>query len=245
MEGIGQVELQRGTILIAGIAGALVEQGAIFICRFAVAFVIHQRVGAGLDLREGWGRDRRQLLQLGMGRVGFGRARHGVVNVLKHFGCLRILAGGSIGTSQREFHVRVDGRAVPLEQSQCFGWLTFKQKRIGVAETGITQEQGIGMFAGEIRQGCESFSGVAGLQVGEAEIVIDIIAEVSGMEFGVVQRRDRFGIIAIEDVGVAEDEPGEGSGVLSGVRSRVGFHSGIGGEGTILQKLLRHGTQAG
>ena len=83
------------------------------------------------------------------------------------------------------------------------------------------------MSLGKVGQVCHALGGVPGLQIRGAEVVGDVIAQVSSSRLGAVKRIDGLGPIVIEDVGVSKDEPGQRSGVFLGVGSRVGFDSSI------------------
>ena len=51
--------------------------------------------------------------------------------------------------------------------------------------------------------------------------------------------------IFVENVRVSDNEPRQRAGIFLGVRAGVGFDSVVGRRRTILNQLLRHGTQAG
>jgi hypothetical protein len=206
---------------------------------------VHQSVGAGFGLRESWRGHGRQLFQFGIRRVGVGAGRHRVINVRESFGGFRGLARGGVGASQGKFNVGTYGHSVLLEQSCRFGGASLRLQCAGVAHVGIAYQQGIGMGLGKIREGGKSFGGVRGLEVRSSEVVVDVIGKVSSMNLGAIQRVDSFAIFSIEHVRVTEHEPGQGAGIFLGMTSGVKFDSGVGCGRTILQKLLRHGTETG
>src|ERR1700734_3160065 len=83
------------------------------------------------------------------------------------------------------------------------------------------------------------------LHIGVAEVISDIVSQFAGSGLGAIKRVDGLGVIMIERVGVADDQPGQRSSVFFRMMSRVGFDSRIGGRGAVLQQLLRHRTETG
>src|SRR5579885_845128 len=89
-----------------------------------------------------------------------------------------------------------------------------------------------------------SFGSASSLYVGGAKVIRDVIAQITGVRLGAVQRLNGFGVIMIEDAGVSDDQPCKRSGIVSGMSAGVSFDSRISGWSAVLDELLRHRTQA-
>ena len=101
------------------------------------------------------------------------------------------------------------------------------------------------MHFAEIRQRGEGFGQTSGLQIRIAQVVGDIIAEISGMNLGMIQRIDGFGEVAIQHVRVSNHQPSQRSGIIFRMSAGKSFDTCVSAGIAILQKLLRHGSQAG
>ena len=87
---------------------------------------------------------------------------------------------------------------------------------------------------------------MSGLQIGNSEIVADVIAQIARMNFGVAQGIDSFGVVFVKNMRVAEHQPRQGAGIFFGMGAGVGLYTGVSrGRVRSCKKLLRHGAQTG
>ena len=133
------------------------------------------------------------------------------------------------------------GQAVFFQQLCGFGGSTFGDQSVCIAQVRVTNQQRIGIGRVEVGQRREAFGLASSLQVAGSQVVGDVVSQVASQGLGAVQRIDCFGIVMVEEVGVAHDEPGQRSGILFGMGAGVGFHSRIASRSAILNQLLRHG----
>src|SRR5277367_2190603 len=173
------------------------------------------------------------------------------INVAKSGSCFLCISGSFVGAAKSEFEITAQRSAVLFEKRRGFLRAAFLQQRAGVEKMGIANQKRIGKLFAEIDERGQGFAVVACVQVRLAEIVRDVISKFAGSGLGSVERVDRFGIVVIERIGVSNDEPRQSGGigvVLGlgfGMKTSIGFDSGIRSRSTILEQLLRHGTKTG
>ncbi len=219
------------------------DEVVVIVGRFAVVLGFEQQIGAHAALGDIAGDS--ELAQFRSRRIRLNTVGKVEVNVAEGACGLLIHARCFVGAANGEFHIAAHRSAVFFEQSRCLLRAAFHEQRIRIDEVGIADQQGVGKVLAEIGKRGERFGIARGFQVGVAQVVGNVVSEFAGAGFGAVERVDSFGIVVIERAGIADDEPGQCSGIFFGVTARIGFDAGIGDGSAVLQQLLRHGTKTG
>ena len=155
------------------------------------------------------------------------------------------VASRLVGSSERELDIAAHGRSVLFEQNRSLLRAAFFQQHVGVGEIGVANQERVRKRLAEVGERRERLGVAAGFHVGVAEIIGHVVAQLTGTGLGAVQRINRFGIIVIERVSIANDKPCQRTRIFFGVASRVGFDSGVSSRSPILKKLLRHQAEVG
>src|SRR5271163_4404770 len=133
-----------------------------------------------------------------------------------------------MGAPDVEFDIAAHRSAVFFKQSRGLLGAIFLEQCIGVNEVGVADQKRVREILAEIRERRDPFGIMCSVYVGIAQVVSNVVAEFAGSGFSAIERIDRFAVIVVEGVGIANDEPSQGSGVFFGVTASVGFDSGVG-----------------
>ena len=180
MESIRQGQLHAWPLFRAG----LVSQRAIFVGRLRVALAANQSFGPRFELSCGWRWGGRQFPQLHIGRIRFGSRGHGVVNVREDLCGFCVVARrprrrgpAQIPTSERmrraNFLQATRRLLLPDLQAAAHRRSSHRASRTS-RESGCVLPKSARV--------AKRLGRASGLQIGNSEIVVDVIAQISQHE---------------------------------------------------------------
>ena len=103
--------------------------------------------------------------------------------------------------------------------------------------------QRVGKACAEIAQVGKRLFRIVAQHIRVADEECGVVLQFADLRLRSLQRGNCRRILRVKIVRVANGEPGQRAGFGTGMRVRVGFHSGIGGGRAELDQLPRHGPQ--
>ena len=199
----GQRQLYAGTLLRID----FVQQVPIFVRGVAIALALGQQISASFTFRQ-TRRRRAQLPQFRSGLVCLQTSGRVVVHVAQSVSRFGRQPRRFVGPTQRQFRVGPH-RLTLLFQHSCRVFRSaFREQCIRIQHVCIADQQRIRILARKFREGSNRLRISACLQISIAEIVRHVIAQIAGVCPGTIQWINCFGVIVIENVGIAQHQPG-------------------------------------